>query len=296
LSRGTLCWEKCTLTTGDTLERQELSLRWSGTFLCCYATWCTTCSVGRACTLLFSSGWQSLLLCGCYIFSPPLTLFRRLYLDLLGSWMTLWYFSSSPCTLLSSSGRSWRTWVRIFLLESTSEHLDLVNHIDIKIGLGQPSWHQDWTWCQPSQSQDHKLIFPPMFVAISDEIIEKTVAKLLISYSVTLSQKIVRCGDTISFWWLPRSIAHHNSSLCLKIVLVSANNPQCIALGIAMSKKLCTLVVTESISRGGVCFCLCSVMNVLLWPKPSILVKPSLKTAHVILTMWHDEMKWIVIF
>ena len=34
---------------------------------------------------------------------------------------------------------------------------------------------------------------------LSDEIIEKTVAKLLISYSVTLSQKIVRCGDTISF-------------------------------------------------------------------------------------------------
>lgn len=76
--------------------------------------------------------------------------------------------------------------MRIFLLESTSEHLDLVNHLDIKIGLGV-------------NPLNDKLIFPPMVVAISEEIIEKTVAKLLISYSVTFSQKIVRCGDTISF-------------------------------------------------------------------------------------------------
>ena len=77
LNRGMLCWEKYTLTTGDTLESQELFSRCSGlgklelnclffsstnqsseTFLCCCATWCTTCSVGRACTLLFSSGCQ----------------------------------------------------------------------------------------------------------------------------------------------------------------------------------------------------------------------------------------------
>ena len=51
-----LFWLKCTPITDVTLASQDLSLKWSGTFLYCCATLSTTWSVGRASTLPSSSG------------------------------------------------------------------------------------------------------------------------------------------------------------------------------------------------------------------------------------------------